>query len=237
MHAMKIAKTDINYLIKNIFTWIFLNFSFNLIGLWFSKLLDRAGFNYLQSVTNEFVKPILIQSGVFIIVLIIAYAILKNRKITIYIFTLFQLLVFHIIFILNLNSTHMIHFETTLDDWGLKYLSNMGQYLVDILYIYLPLEGIFKNGSFIPLNTGIFYLEWIFLVLIYFGAISWLTKKTVQFFFPGKQAIENYNNLKAEEQTATEINSEKKIETISESELTENIIEENQEPKADIGAE
>lgn len=237
MRAMKITKTDINYLIKNIFTWIFLNFSFNLIGLWFSKLLDRAGFNYLQSISNEFVKPILIQSGVFVIIFIIAYAFLKNRKITIYIFTLFQLLVFHIIFLINLNSTHMIHFETTLDDWGLQYLSNMGQYFVDILYIYLPLEGIFKNGSFIPRNTGVFYLEWIFLVLIYFGAISWLTKKSVQFFFHHKNRAESIDKPTLEAQTATKIITEEKVESISESEFIENTNEENQEIKSDIIAE
>jgi len=88
--------------------------------------------------------------------------------------------------VINLSTNHMIHFETTLDDWGLEYLSNMGQYFVDILYIYLPLEGIFQNGSFIPRNTGVFYLEWIFLVLAYFGGITWLSTKAVQFFFASK---------------------------------------------------
>ena len=123
---MKITKTDISYLVQNIFVWLFINFSFNLLGLWISKLLDKAGFNYLQSITNEFVKPLLIQSAVFIIIFILAYVFLKNRKITLYIFTLFQVLAFHIIFVINLSTNHMIHFETTLDDWGLEYLSNMG---------------------------------------------------------------------------------------------------------------
>lgn len=188
---MKITKTDISYLVQNIFVWLFINFSFNLLGLWISKLLDKAGFNYLQSITNEFVKPLLIQSAVFIIIFILAYVFLKNRKITLYIFTLFQVLAFHIIFVINLSTNHMIHFETTLDDWGLEYLSNMGQYFVDILYIYLPLEGIFKNGLFIPRNTGVFYLEWIFLVLVYFGAITWLSSQAVGFFFTSKKIALN----------------------------------------------
>ena len=76
----------------------------------------------------------------------------------------------------------MIHFETSLDNIGLKYLSNMGQYLVDILNIFVPLEGIFNNNLFIPKNTGLFYIQWIFLVLIYFAFISYLTPKVLNFF-------------------------------------------------------
>ena len=144
---MKIEKTDINYLVKNIFTWTFLNFSLNLLGLWMSKLLDKAGFNYLESISNEFVKPILIQSAIFAVVTLVAYIFLRNKKLTLYIFTLVQLLAFHTIFFLNLSSEHMLHFETRIDDNGLKYLSNMGQYFIDVLYLYVPMEGIFKGRA------------------------------------------------------------------------------------------
>lgn len=180
---MKIEKTDINYLVKNKFTWTFLNFSLNLLGLWMSKLLDKAGFNYLESISNEFVKPILIQSAIFAVVTLVAYIFLRNKKLTLYIFTLVQLLAFHAIFFLNLSSEHMLHFETRIDDNGLKYLSNMGQYFIDILYLYVPAEGIFKGNVFIPRNTGLFYFQWIFLVLLYFAGVTWLTAKTVRFFF------------------------------------------------------
>lgn len=179
---MNITKNDINYLGKNVITWTFLNFTFNLIGLWITKLVDKEGFNYLANISNEFVEPLLVQTLVFTIVTTIAYVFLNNRKITLYIFTFFQVLVFHFIFFVNLKSTHMIHFETTLDDSGLKYLSNMGQYLVDILYVYVPLEGLFNNNVFIPKNTGLFYLQWIFLVLFYFAFISYLTPKVLNFF-------------------------------------------------------
>jgi len=64
---MKISKTDIGFLLKNILIWTLLNFSFNLLGLWISKLIYAAGFNAIESFTNEFVKPILIQSTVFAI--------------------------------------------------------------------------------------------------------------------------------------------------------------------------
>ena len=180
---MKIEKTDINYLVKNIFTWTFLNFSLNLVGLWMSKLLDKAGFNYLESISNEFIKPILIQSAIFAVVTLVAYIFLRNKKLTLYIFTLVQLLAFHTIFFLNLSSEHMLHFETRIDDNGLKYLSNMGQYFIDVLYLYVPMEGIFKGNVFIPRNTGLFYFQWIFLVLLYFAGVTWLTAKTVRFFF------------------------------------------------------
>ncbi len=178
---MTITKNDINYLIKNILTWTFLNFSFNLIGLWISKLIDKEGFNYIANISNEFVQPLLIQAFLFAIIFSIAYVFLNNRKLTIYVFVLIQVVVFHLIFVLNLKTTNMIHFETLLDDSGLKYLSNMGQYLVDILYIYVPLEGIFKNNVFIPKNTGLFYLQWIFLVLLYFAFVSYLTPKVINF--------------------------------------------------------
>lgn len=179
---MNIIKNDINYLSKTILVWTFLNFTFNLIGLWISKLIDTGGFNYLVSISNEFVQPLVIQSLVFAVVTGIAYVFLRKSKITIYVFTFFQILIFHMIFLFNLSSAKMIHFETLLTDWGLKYLSNMGQYFVDILYVFVPLEGIFKDNLFIPKNTGFFYLHWIFLVLVYFVLISYLTPKVLNFF-------------------------------------------------------
>lgn len=185
---MNITKNDINYLSKTILVWTFLNFTFNLIGLWITKLIDTGGFNYLVSISNEFVQPLLIQSLVFVVVTSIAFVFLKNKKITIYIFTLFQTLIFNLIFVGNLKSAHMIHFETSLNDTGLKYLSNMGQYLVDILYIYVPLEGIFRDNIFIPKNTGVFYFQWIFLVLLYFAFISYLTPRVLSFFTTKEKA-------------------------------------------------
>lgn len=185
---MNITKNDINYLSKTILVWTFLNFTFNLIGLWITKLIDTGGFNYLVSISNEFVQPLLIQSLVFVVVTSIAFVFLKNKKITIYIFTLFQTLIFNLIFVGNLKSAHMIHFETSLNDTGLKYLSNMGQYLVDILYIYVPLDGIFRDNIFIPKNTGVFYFQWIFLVLLYFAFISYLTPRVLSFFTTKEKA-------------------------------------------------
>lgn len=223
---MKIEKTDINYLVKNIFTWTFLNFSLNLLGLWMSKLLDKAGFNYLESISNEFVKPILIQSTIFAVVTLVAYIFLRNKKLTLYIFTLVQLLAFHAIFFLNLSSEHMLHFETRIDDNGLKYLSNMGQYFIDILYLYVPAEGIFKGNVFIPRNTGLFYFQWIFLVLLYFAGVTWLTTKTVSFFFGSSKTI-----VATAEQTTTE------PETVTETEAAEVKTEEETQPNSEAIAD
>jgi hypothetical protein len=192
---MTITKNDINYLIKIILTWTFLNFSLNLLSLWIRKLIDEESFNFIENVSNEFLRPLLIQALIFAIIFSIAYVFLNTRKITIYVFVFFQAFVFHLIFFFNLKTTNMIHFETLLDDSGLKYLSNMGQYLVDILFIYLPLEGIFKNNVFIPKNTGLFYLQWIFLVLLYFAFLSYLTPKVIDFF--------NYKQLPTPIQKAT----------------------------------
>lgn len=184
---MKISKTDIGFLLKNILIWTLLNFAFNLLGLWISKLIYAAGFNSLESVSNEFVKPILLQSLLFAVCFATAYILLKNKKLSYYIFTLIQFVLFHLIFFFNIKLNNGLHFETTIGNWGLKYLSYQGQYLVDILYLYFPIDGNFENGMFIPLNTGLFYIHWVLLVLLYFAVLTWISKVASKFFFNKKE--------------------------------------------------
>lgn len=183
---MKLLKSEIKYIIEIIFTFTFLNVAFNIFGLWFSKLLNETAYTYLDSITNQFTKPIVIQSVLFAICFSAAYLFMKNKKLARYAFVVFQIVVFHIIFLLNLKIHHGLHFVTTFDNPGLSYLSTSGQYLVDILYLYFPINGNFENNMFMPDHLGTFYLHWIFLNLVYYFALTWITIQTTKFFFENK---------------------------------------------------
>jgi len=199
---MRISKPDIIYSGKIILCWTFINVAFNLIGLWISKLLNEADYTYFESISNEFVKPLVIQSVLFGACLAIAVAFLKNRKFYNYFFVAVQFVLFHIIFFLNLKIHHGIHFETTFSNIGLRYLSYSGQYLIDILYLYFPINGNFDNGAFMPSNIGTFYVHWILLNLIYYIGLTWISIKIAKFFFE--------NNSEKALQPKIENNSESK---------------------------
>ena len=186
---MKVTKPEIKYLGQLIFTWTFLYLSLNMIGLFITKLLNGAEFSYIDSVRNEFVIPLIIQTLLFGICLTAGYLLLKRKKYTAYIFVAFQFIVFHIIFFLNLKIHHGMHFETTFNNIGLKYLSNTGQYLIDILYLYFPINGNFENGLFQPDNLGTFYIHWILLNIVYYLGLTWISIQVARFFFENKPDI------------------------------------------------
>jgi len=188
---MQIGKSNIYYIINRFLFWLMLNFSLNLFGLWFSKLLLKEEFVFPESIKNEFVLPILIQSLVFGICFGIAYLFLKNRKISWIAFGAFQAVVLHIAFFTGLKFTGGLHFETTISQWGLRLLSYNGQYLLDFIFINKPLTGVFDNGIFKPDSTAFFYLQWVFSVIIYFTGISWLNEKIADFFSSIKTQAEN----------------------------------------------
>ena len=180
---MKLSKSEIIYLGQLILTWIFINITANMFGLWFSKLLNQAEFTYLDSITNEFIKPLAIQSVIFTICTVVAFLFIKTKKLSLYIYTLVQFVIFHCIFLLNLKFANGIHYQTTFNNLGLKYLSNSGQYLIDVLYIYFPITGNFENGMFIPANLGTFYIHWILLTSLYYGGLKWVSIKTSKIYF------------------------------------------------------
>ena len=185
----KLTKSDGISLIQFILSWTFINLFFNMVGLWISKQLDEEEYSYFKSISNEFVKPIFLQSILFGIFLVAGYLFLKHKKYSIYIYALFQFLVVHIIFLLNLKIHHGLHFVSTFKDAGLLYLTYSGQYLIDILYLYFPINGNFDKGMFMPDNLGTFYLHWIILNILYYFAISWLTVKFVKVFINNKPEI------------------------------------------------
>jgi len=187
---MKVSKPKIKYLSQLILTWTFLNISLNMIGLFITKILNEAEYSYIESIKNEFVMPLIIQSILFSICLATAFMFVKNRKLVNYAFVAFQFIVFHIIFFLNLKIHHGIHFESTFSNIGLKYLSYSGQYLIDILYLYFPINGMFDNGLFKPDNLGTFYIHWILLNIVYYFGLTWISIKVSRFFFENNQELQ-----------------------------------------------
>jgi hypothetical protein len=78
------------------------------------------------------------------------------------------------------------------------YLSYSGQYLIDILYLYFPVNGNFDNGVFMPSNIGTFYIHWILLNILYYFAITWISIKVAKFFFENKINMKTKNPIKPE---------------------------------------
>lgn len=180
---MRILKHEIKHLIQIVLTWMFINFAANLIGLWIAKSLNEAVYEYPESIFFEFVAPILVQSILFGICTALAFIYLKKNNLSYYAFTAFQFVIFHIMFLLNLRINHGLHFVSTFKNIGVEYLTYFGQYLVDVLYLYFPINGNFQNGAFAPDNLGTIYIHWILLVIVYYLAISWLSIKMVKYFF------------------------------------------------------
>ncbi len=174
---------EVTKLVEITLAWTFINFAANLLGLWLTKLLNEAGYTYPENVWNEFASPILVQSLFFGICLVISYNSLKNKNLSYYAFSIFQFIIFHLVFLLNLNFTHGIKFISNFSNFGLKYISYFGQYLVDILYLYFPINGNFKDGNFAPDNLITFYLHWIFMVLVYYFIITLLSVRLARYFF------------------------------------------------------
>lgn len=180
---MKILKSEIKYLITTILTWAFINFIANILGMWLTKLLNKTAFSYPENVLNEFIAPILIQSLLFGICTSVAYIFLKKKNLAFYIYVVFQFVAFHIIFAINSGFHNGIFFQSTFDDPGIIYLSYCGSYLIDILYLYFPINGFFENGVFMPTNVGTFYVHWFLLPLIYFLVITWISVSILKLVF------------------------------------------------------
>ena len=210
---MKISKPEINYLAQTILTWTLINIALNLIGLSITKLLEKGEFTFMENIGNEFVKPLAIQTFLFSLCLVPAFIFLKNKKWSFYAFAFFQVLIFHLIFVLNLKIHPGIHFASTFHNPGIVYLSYCGQYLIDVLYQYFPINGNFENGAFTPASLGTFYIHWILLNIVYYFAITWISIRVANFFFEnkiGKQLkVKPKKQTKAESRQTSAINNKK----------------------------
>jgi hypothetical protein len=154
-------------------------------------LVLKENFIFPESIQNEFVIPILIQSLLFGICFGAAYIFLKNKKISWLAFGLFQFIALHTAFLSGLKFSGGIHFETSISHAGLRYLSYQGQYLIDFIFTNKPLNGNFENGIFKPESTMLFYVMWILSINLYFVGISWLNEQIASFFSSKKQIAES----------------------------------------------
>ena len=186
---MLLSKSSLYHILNRLAFFTVLNFSLNLVGLWFNKLITKENFLYPESISNEFVIPIIIQSIVFGLSFAAATIFLKNKKFTWLAFAAVQLVLLHLAFIMGLKFTGGMHFETLINHSGLRYLSYNGQYLVEVLFTNKPLNGNFENGVFAPLSTLQLYFQWIISILIYYISLSWLNEKISSFFSVNKSKI------------------------------------------------
>jgi len=188
---MQLNKSIVYHIGYRFLFFMFINFSLNLFGLWFSKLVLKENFIFPESIRNEFVIPILIQSLLFGVFFGIAYIYLKNKKLSWLTFGLFQFLALHIAFLSGLKFTGGIHFETSIAHAGLRYLGYNGQYLIDFIFTNKPLNGNFENGLFKPESTLLFYIIWVFSISIYFVGISWINEQLASFLSAKKLKTES----------------------------------------------
>jgi len=188
---MQLNKSIVYHIGYRFLFFMLLNFSLNLFGLWFSKLALKENFIFPESIQNEFVIPILIQSILFGISFGAAFILLKNKKFSWLAFGVFQFIALHIAFLSGLKLSGGIHFETSIAHAGLRYLGYQGQYLIDFIFTNKTLNGTFENGLFKPESTMLFYVMWVFSISLYFIGISWLNEKIASFFSFKKTQVES----------------------------------------------
>ena len=174
----KISKQDVFYLVTITLTWLFINFAGNLIGLWITKMINEAEYQYPDSIWFEFVIPGLVQTLVFGLLFTAAFYFLKKKRFAPYAFTAFQFVAFNLFFIINLKINHGLHFVSTFKNIGVRYMSYFGQSMVDIL----PITGTFNQSVFAPDKTGIFYIYWVLLNIGCYVGITWLSIITAKYF-------------------------------------------------------
>ncbi len=178
---MTVKREDIKYVIRTIVLWTAINLILNLIGLGTVELLseysDNVDLNLLWHL-----KFIAFQTLIFSATLTTVYVLTRKKKISLYSFTVLQLILFHLIFFMNLvdYGDGKYYFSVTDLSWEYSYLFANGQNLLDIIGIFDPLTGTFEDGMFIPDNLFRFYSVWILLTILYFSFISWWTDKLLK---------------------------------------------------------
>ncbi len=173
-------KQTVKYVIKFISIWVFLNFILNETALFMASLLNH---NFYSIITDSLrdLEYLAIQALLFGLIFTIASKHFTNKIVSSYLFVIFQSLIFHVVFLLNIEThDNTVIFSTTWDNIGLKYLDYNGTETTYLIGHFLPLYGNFEDGIFIPENIYIFYFLWIFTPLVYFALLTWLTMKVIR---------------------------------------------------------
>jgi len=174
LDLMTFHKFEFRLLFKMTFTWTILNLILNGLGRWIGGELSNYGFGEIDILYE--LRFITFQSVSFGLILVFSISFIKDKRLAPYLFVTVQFVIFHVIFLMNIDHyENAIQFVTSWDNLGLQYLYYNGQHLVDILTVYYPIEGIFDDGMFIPNNLLRFYALWILLVIIYYFILTRLT--------------------------------------------------------------
>ena len=187
MHKMKITKKETFYLLVLSLLWIVLNIGLNLLGLRITRVLKPLEWVFFTSPQKEFFVPLIIQSLCYLFITISGYLFVKNKKLAVYTYAAFQVVILNLLFLVNLKFHSGIHFMALSHNPGLKYMALSGQYLVDILYLFKPINGNYDSGLFAPDKTGVFYFHWVFLVSLYYTVTSWLVVTLTGLLFRSKK--------------------------------------------------
>ena len=163
-------RDNIKYLLRVILVWIGINASLNFAGFFVRAALDDEvyflpGPSYLSIKLSD----LAVQTLVFSCCLLSTFAITKTRRWSLYSFPLFQIVLLHLLFFINLeHDDDGYAFVTSWPSVDLTYLQSNYQSLVDVISVYSPMYGAFDCGMFSLADTFRFYIMWIFLPLIYF---------------------------------------------------------------------
>ncbi len=175
-------KQTVKYIIKFILIWSLLNFILNELSLFIRLVLfDNFSSFLIDSLIG--LKYIGAQTVLFGIVFTTVNILCKNKILSKSSFVILQSLIFHLIFLMNIdNHDNKTYFSTTENNFWLRYISLNGTDFTYFLHYYFPLFGHFEGGQFIPENIYIFYFLWIFTPLIYFALLTWLTIKVMKHY-------------------------------------------------------
>jgi len=169
-----------NHIIKYISIWILLNWILNEIALLITLVLNHDFSSIITSSLLD-LKFLAIQASLFVLIFTIACRLIRKNAISTYLFVIFQSIIFHAVFLLNLeNQDNTIIFSTTWDNIGLKYIEFNGTEITYLIGYFLPVNGIFDGGLFIPNDTYLFYYLWICTPLVIFTFITWLSMKIIK---------------------------------------------------------
>ncbi len=157
--------------------WALIDLALNLLGLGLSRLLTPEDQYFPADVPFHLSQAgiqVLAFSGSFVL----CYFLTKRWRFSIYFFTVIQIIIFHVIFFKNLTiEAGELQFVADFPSWELTYLQITAQDLVDVVSVFSPMTGIFDDGFFIPNSLFRFYSVEIFLTLLYYFLLSWVTIK------------------------------------------------------------
>src|SRR5690606_2144428 len=177
---MTVVRENIKYVIRTIGIWTAINLFLNLIGLGTVRLLSEYS-DYTNLNLLWHLKFIAFQALIFAGILTLVFLLTGKKRIALYSFTIFQSVIFHMIFFMDLEFNEgKYYFSASDQSWEYSYLFANGQNLLDIISVFDPLTGTFDCGMFIPESLFRFYSVWILLTILYFYIVTRWTENLLK---------------------------------------------------------